>query len=78
MIIHALAILFCASALDCVHVRTSSGVLRGTTVEALGQNINQFLGIPYAQPPVGSLRFGKPRPIDRPLEVSVLYQAVLI
>jgi para-nitrobenzyl esterase len=38
---------------------TSSGRYRG---EAVGKVV-KFLGVPYAQPPVGALRFQSPRPI---------------
>ena len=38
-------------------VHTSQGLLNGTTFESRkGRNITAFIGIPYAQPPVGELR----------------------
>ncbi|MFI1210560.1 carboxylesterase/lipase family protein [Streptomyces sp. NPDC020802] len=40
-------------------VRTKAGVLRGTAGKA-GTAV--FRGIPFAEPPVGALRFGAPRP----------------
>ncbi|WLW56650.1 carboxylesterase/lipase family protein [Streptomyces sp. YU58] len=41
-------------------VRTDSGRVRGeTTSEG-----RQFLGIPYARPPVGALRWKEPRPVE--------------
>ncbi|CAG2117207.1 unnamed protein product, partial [Medioppia subpectinata] len=45
---------------------TTSGVVRGQTIDVLGVSIDQFLGIPYAEPPVGRLRFAKPEPIKTP------------
>jgi acetylcholinesterase len=45
-------------------VQTSLGKVRGSTKTVLGKAVNLFLGIPYAKPPVGSLRFKKPLPAD--------------
>ena len=42
---------------------TASGTVRGITENVLGIEIEAFLGIPYAQPPVNELRFEKPVPI---------------
>ena len=52
-----------------VDVKTSSGVVRGQTIEVLNRSIDQFLGIPYAEPPIGELRFDKPKPIRKPRKV---------
>ncbi|MCP2303155.1 carboxylesterase/lipase family protein [Actinokineospora globicatena] len=41
-----------------VVVRTSAGAVRGTRLGG----VTEFLGVPYAQPPVGPLRFASPRP----------------
>ena len=40
-------------------VRTAAGVLRGSREAGLAV----FRGIPYAEPPVGALRFAAPRPV---------------
>lgn len=42
-------------------VTTATGPVRGRTAEGC----SQFLGIPYALPPVGALRFAAPRPVPR-------------
>ncbi|KAI1287556.1 Acetylcholinesterase-1 [Halotydeus destructor] len=47
-------------AVDCVEVHTKLGTIRGQQLEVDGQRVNQYIGIPFAQPPVGRLRFAKP------------------
>ena len=42
-------------------VETRSGWVRG--VERRGKGLTSFLGIPFAEPPVGSLRFLAPQPV---------------
>ncbi|KAK5658418.1 hypothetical protein OQA88_2395 [Cercophora sp. LCS_1] len=42
-------------------VQTSGGTVRGT-VDPSTPCVRRFLGIPYAQPPVGDLRFAPPEP----------------
>src|SRR5579859_7269825 len=41
-------------------VRTASGLVRGRRNTA---DIAVFLGIPFAEPPIGDLRFAAPRPV---------------
>ncbi|CAG2113156.1 unnamed protein product, partial [Medioppia subpectinata] len=36
------------------------------TLHVLDTNVDQFVGIPYAEPPVGKHRFAKPEPISKP------------
>ncbi|KAI1293067.1 Acetylcholinesterase [Halotydeus destructor] len=43
-----------------VDVEIKYGVVRGQRITVLGQQVNQFVNIPYARPPVGRLRFAKP------------------
>ena len=41
-------------------VTTKQGAVRGESVEVLGQQVDVFLGLPFAKPPVGDLRFKSP------------------
>ena len=39
------------------------GSIRGNTVEVThGKSVHQFLGLPFAEPPTGKLRFAAPKP----------------
>ncbi|XP_064091370.1 acetylcholinesterase-like [Macrobrachium nipponense] len=49
---------------DPLVVQTKSGLVRGFRVDALDKNVDVFLGIPFAKPPLGDLRYKKPVPID--------------
>ena len=42
-------------------IETSTGVLRGETIDG----ITRFLGVPYAAPPFGERRFRLPAPVER-------------
>src|SRR5688500_623616 len=50
-----------ASASTAPRVATTEGLVRGVATETH----DQFLGIPYAAPPVGELRWQPPRPAAR-------------
>lgn len=43
-------------------VETNYGPVRGVPISVRGKTVLGFLGIPYAQPPTGELRFRKPVP----------------
>nr|XP_037278502.1 cholinesterase 1-like isoform X2 [Rhipicephalus microplus] len=43
-------------------VRTSYGPVEGVRLSHQGKHVDGFFGIPFAQPPVGELRFRKPLP----------------
>lgn len=47
-------------------IQTTSGKLHG---KAVSSKTNAYLGIPYAQPPVGPLRFSGPKPLLTPATV---------
>jgi len=68
----ALAAAFPSSRHDPVHapvngltVSTTSGHVHGKVDPAL-PNVHQFLGIPYAAPPIGELRWTAPQLLDQP------------
>jgi len=46
-------------------VSTRSGRVRGrrSYIPSLGREVDEFLGIPFAQPPLGELRFRHPQPV---------------
>lgn len=48
---------------DDLSVQTSGGLVLGTRSESTPA-VREFLGIPYAQPPVGELRFAPPLPAE--------------
>ena len=44
-------------------MQTVHGIIQGQTVISKdGRYSHQYLGIPYASPPIGRLRFQKPKP----------------
>lgn len=45
-------------------VPTSVGLLKGKPTMVLDKRVNLFLGVPYAQPPVGDLRFKHPLALE--------------
>lgn len=50
--------------LDRLTVQTTSGPIRGSATQVEGHEVHVFLGIPYAKPPIDSLRFRKPVPAE--------------
>lgn len=47
-------------------VNTPSAIIRGKYVHDDNTMVRAFLGIPYAKPPLGNLRFKRPEPLKRP------------
>ena len=52
--------------METVIVITPTGPMKGvkTKNKQTGETLHEFRGIPYGKPPVGELRFEKPKPID--------------
>ncbi|XP_077484534.1 LOW QUALITY PROTEIN: uncharacterized protein LOC144094480 [Amblyomma americanum] len=53
-----------AATSDAPVVRIDSGLLSGQRMLVGGKELYAYLGIPYAQPPIGDLRFRKPVPVS--------------
>ena len=53
-------------------VQTTSGPVQGSIHSYNGSDVHQFIGIPYAAPPVRELRFKKPVP---PIAWNVTFAA---
>ena len=60
-ILLSLLVVLYLSAQEVVDVPTQHGVIRGQVVSSpFGTEVERFLGIPFAVPPIGSRRFGNP------------------
>lgn len=57
--------------IDRLVVQTSSGPIRGSSTFVEGHEVHIFHGIPFAKPPIDSLRFRKPVPAEPWHGVSV-------
>ncbi|KAG0430051.1 hypothetical protein HPB47_023048 [Ixodes persulcatus] len=59
-----IALVFTAAYCQSDHVerKTKLGKLRGNRLKILGNVIEEYVGIPYAEPPIGELRFKEPVP----------------
>jgi para-nitrobenzyl esterase len=56
-------------------INTSSlGLIQGE-INPLVNNVRQFIGIPFAQPPIGTLRFKPPKPLPPVNSSSSIYNA---
>jgi cholinesterase len=50
-------------------VHTSSGTVRGCATPD-DNEVSMYLGIPYAKPPIGNLRFGRPQKYENDNEID--------
>src|SRR5699024_8853253 len=62
---HVLLLLSCLTHAEKVPVQIENGPIVGETIIADNRQLSRFLGIPYAQAPVGKLRFRRPRPLEK-------------
>ena len=51
-------------------ISTTSGLVKGLAIKMNDSLVEQYLNIPYAEPPVGKLRFAKPVPLLKSSEVK--------
>ena len=54
-------------------IQTNSGEVCGSSLTVQGKDVLQFRGVPYAQPPVGDLRFKLPQPVkpwNQPIDAT--------
>ena len=59
---------------ECIIVNSNIGPIKGH--ESL--DVNSFIGIPFAHPPIGELRFASPEPILEPISnISNPYNAAI-
>ncbi|MVF11347.1 carboxylesterase family protein [Ketobacter sp. MCCC 1A13808] len=49
---------------DFLTVSTQSGLVKGFYKDGTAGSAREFLGIPYAKPPLGELRFAPPQPVE--------------
>jgi para-nitrobenzyl esterase len=57
----AFALTFLTAGVATAQIRTSAGALEGLPADEAG--VRAYLGIPYAAPPIGALRWQAPRPV---------------
>ena len=57
-----------------VFAQTKTGEAKGVQHEVFGKKVNCFLGIPFAEPPIGKLRFRAPQP-PQPWEGKAVLRA---
>ncbi|XP_077486883.1 acetylcholinesterase-1-like isoform X2 [Amblyomma americanum] len=58
-----------------VEVRLADRIYSGHVLAVGNRKVHAFLGVPYAQPPLGSLRFRKPVPLGPPRPLGDLVMA---
>ena len=56
----------CCLCAEPISVKTNVGMIRGRIVDAPqgGSSVAEYLGIPFAKPPLGDLRYADPVPLD--------------
>ncbi|XP_050409132.2 acetylcholinesterase [Patella vulgata] len=63
-IITCLVLFVCPSLIYSVIVTSPSGKIEGKIIQHNGTDVLQFLGVPYARPPIGDLMLEKTQPVE--------------
>ncbi|KAG1667819.1 Acetylcholinesterase [Nymphon striatum] len=61
----SVAVIKCSTNSESVTLHTVSGPIKGKRQSTLDGQVDSFLGIPYAKPPINDLRFRRPAPVER-------------
>ncbi|XP_054721378.1 carboxylesterase 5A-like [Uloborus diversus] len=72
-VIICLVVACSTAATDDLRISTTSGTVNGKLGITLGQKVKMFLGVPYAQAPLASLRFRPPVALRQTTELNATY-----
>ena len=62
MLAYIILVLLLHHNVSSIEIKLNQGIVQGEFQYVAGKAVNFFLGIPYAQAPIGNLRFRPPNP----------------